>query len=269
MSIPASQRHLFKLDWVLDPTMLAQQQRATGITSQYTAEIAAWCAELHQQLQDLAAEQDTLILLMGGNAAALRMDISHRPRHRRSQLAAPRAPTPRDRRWGSALSALAWCRGCPRRRRRSPRTRGSRPPRSATCPGDVASRDAPPRTGGAARRAHAQYRGYLARDPGAWGTVASPSARQCSWVSWRPCSDCNRMSATVCRRLIPAATDLPRAHSILDSQRRLAHRTPAASRCVAVGFRRPPKGFAARRLQNTERSCGLSGGVSLTSRSCR
>lgn len=76
MSIPASQRHLFKLDWVLDPTMLAQQQRATGITSQYTAEIAAWCAELHQQLQDLAAEQDTLILLMGGNAAALRMDIS-------------------------------------------------------------------------------------------------------------------------------------------------------------------------------------------------
>ena len=76
MSIPDSQRHLFKLDWVRDPTMLAEQQRVTGITSQYTAEIAAWCAELHQQLEDLASDMGLLLLLMGGNGAALRMDIA-------------------------------------------------------------------------------------------------------------------------------------------------------------------------------------------------
>jgi hypothetical protein len=76
MSIPASQRHLFKLDWVRNPELLAEQQRVTGITSQYTAEIAAWCVELHQQLQDLAHEMGLHLLLMGGNGAALRMDIS-------------------------------------------------------------------------------------------------------------------------------------------------------------------------------------------------
>ncbi|MHB1887095.1 MAG: nucleotidyl transferase AbiEii/AbiGii toxin family protein [Acidimicrobiales bacterium] len=76
MSIPASQRHLFKLDWVRNPALLAEQQRVTGITSQYTAEIAAWCVELHQQLQELAHEMGLHLLLMGGNGAALRMDLS-------------------------------------------------------------------------------------------------------------------------------------------------------------------------------------------------
>jgi hypothetical protein len=76
MSIPASQQHLFKLDWVRNPELLAEQQRVTGITSQYTAEIAAWCVELHQQLQELAHEMGLHLLLMGGNGAALRMDLT-------------------------------------------------------------------------------------------------------------------------------------------------------------------------------------------------
>lgn len=76
MSIPASQQHLFKLDWVRNPALLAEQQHVTGITSQYTAEIAAWCVELHQQLQELAHEMGLQLLLMGGNGAALRMDLS-------------------------------------------------------------------------------------------------------------------------------------------------------------------------------------------------
>ena len=76
MSIPASQQHVFKLDWVRNPELLAEQQRVTGITSQYTAEIAAWCVELHQQLQELAHEMGLHLLLMGGNGAALRMDLT-------------------------------------------------------------------------------------------------------------------------------------------------------------------------------------------------
>lgn len=76
MNIPTSQRHLFKLDWVRNPTLLAEQQRVTGITSQYTAEIAAWCVELHQQLQEFAHDMGLHLLLMGGNGAALRMDLS-------------------------------------------------------------------------------------------------------------------------------------------------------------------------------------------------
>lgn len=76
MSIPASQQHLFKLDWVRNPALLAEQQRVTGITSQYTAEIAAWCVELHQQLQELARDMGLQLLLMGGNGAVLRMDLA-------------------------------------------------------------------------------------------------------------------------------------------------------------------------------------------------
>lgn len=76
MSVPASQQHLFKLDWVRNPVLLAEQQRVTGITSQYTAEIAAWCVELHQQLQELARDMGLQLLLMGGNGAALRMDLA-------------------------------------------------------------------------------------------------------------------------------------------------------------------------------------------------
>jgi hypothetical protein len=76
VSIPTSQQHLFKLDWVRDPLLLAEQQRVTGITSQYTAEIAAWCLELHEQLRDLAQDTGLQLLLMGGNGAALRMDVA-------------------------------------------------------------------------------------------------------------------------------------------------------------------------------------------------
>jgi hypothetical protein len=76
VSIPDSHRHLFKLDWVHNPALLAEQQSVTGISSQYTAEIAAWCVELHLQLQELAAEMGLRLLLMGGNGAALRMGIA-------------------------------------------------------------------------------------------------------------------------------------------------------------------------------------------------
>ena len=41
MSIPASQQHLFKLDWVRNPALLAEQQNVTDAFSRYTISVYA------------------------------------------------------------------------------------------------------------------------------------------------------------------------------------------------------------------------------------
>jgi len=65
---------LFKADWIADPNLLAQRMRAAGVADRYTAELAAWCAEIHEHLRELAAELDIELLLTGGNGASLRFD---------------------------------------------------------------------------------------------------------------------------------------------------------------------------------------------------
>jgi hypothetical protein len=65
---------LFKGDWIADPDLLAQRMRAASVADRYTAELAAWCAEIHVHLRELAAELGIELLLMGGNGASLRFD---------------------------------------------------------------------------------------------------------------------------------------------------------------------------------------------------
>ena len=65
---------LFKADWIADPDLLAQRMRDAGVADRYTAELAAWCAEIHGHLRELAAELGIELLLMGGNGASLRFD---------------------------------------------------------------------------------------------------------------------------------------------------------------------------------------------------
>jgi Nucleotidyl transferase AbiEii toxin, Type IV TA system len=67
---------LFKLDWLRNPPAALEQGRAVGISDPHFVEMSAWCAELHAQLAVLAAERDMPLLLMGGNATALRIEAS-------------------------------------------------------------------------------------------------------------------------------------------------------------------------------------------------
>jgi hypothetical protein len=62
---------LFKLDWQGDPSRLPHPRGADHLT----IETAAWLAE-NEQLTDLAAERGITLVLMGGNAAALRMEAA-------------------------------------------------------------------------------------------------------------------------------------------------------------------------------------------------
>lgn len=63
---------LFKLGWQSDPSQLPRRQG----TDHLTVETGAWLAEINEQLVDLASARDIALVLMGGNAAALRMDIA-------------------------------------------------------------------------------------------------------------------------------------------------------------------------------------------------
>jgi hypothetical protein len=63
---------LFKLGWQADPSVLP---RRAG-TDHLTVETAAWLAEINEQLADLAAARSITLVLMGGNAAALRMEAA-------------------------------------------------------------------------------------------------------------------------------------------------------------------------------------------------
>ena len=76
MNAVAEQISLFKLDWLRNPEAALEQGRAQGISDPHFVEMSAWCAELHAQLAALAEERDVPLLLMGGNAAALRLEAS-------------------------------------------------------------------------------------------------------------------------------------------------------------------------------------------------
>lgn len=67
---------LFKLDWLTDPDSAIAAGSAAGITDRHFIEMSAWCAELHAQLAELARDRDMPLLLMGGNASALRMEAA-------------------------------------------------------------------------------------------------------------------------------------------------------------------------------------------------
>ena len=74
MSVPAEHIRLFKGDWIADPDLLTARMRAAGVADRFTAELAAWCAEVHEHLRELAEELGIVLLLMGGNGASLRFD---------------------------------------------------------------------------------------------------------------------------------------------------------------------------------------------------
>jgi len=76
MSALTEHLELFKLDWLKDPSAALVQGRERGISDPHFVEMSAWCAELHAQLADLADERDIPLLLMGGNAAALRLEAA-------------------------------------------------------------------------------------------------------------------------------------------------------------------------------------------------
>lgn len=74
MSTPAEHAELFKSPWVADPGLLEQSMREARVSDRYTAELAAWCAEIHEHLRELAGALGIELLLMGGNGASLRFD---------------------------------------------------------------------------------------------------------------------------------------------------------------------------------------------------
>ncbi len=73
MSISAEHLSLFKADWIGDPSRLQALARRHKYNDLFTAELAAWCAEVHEHLHDLEGPVGVELLLMG-NAASLRFD---------------------------------------------------------------------------------------------------------------------------------------------------------------------------------------------------
>jgi hypothetical protein len=65
---------LFKAEWISDPEQLKTLARTSKYNDLFTAEIAAWCAEIHEHLRDLESMVGVELILMGGNAASLRFD---------------------------------------------------------------------------------------------------------------------------------------------------------------------------------------------------
>lgn len=76
MSVIEQHLDLFKLDWLREPSAALKEGRKTGISDPHFIEMSAWCAELHAQLADLAEERGLPLLLMGGNATALRLEAA-------------------------------------------------------------------------------------------------------------------------------------------------------------------------------------------------
>lgn len=76
MSVLDGHLSLFKLAWVSDPQRLKELAEVTGVTDPYVAEMAAWCMELHTHFMELAEQRDMPLLLMGGNGAALRVEVA-------------------------------------------------------------------------------------------------------------------------------------------------------------------------------------------------
>jgi hypothetical protein len=74
VSIPTAHLSLFKANWIGDPDRLKALARRHKYNDLFTAELAAWCAEVHEHLHDLEDAVGVELLLMGGNAASLRFD---------------------------------------------------------------------------------------------------------------------------------------------------------------------------------------------------
>jgi hypothetical protein len=74
VSIPAEHLPLLKADWISDPGRLKALARRRQYNDLFTAELAAWCAEVHEHLHDLEGTVGVELLLMGGNAASLRFE---------------------------------------------------------------------------------------------------------------------------------------------------------------------------------------------------
>lgn len=70
----AEHPELFKAEWITEPARLKTLARRAKYNDLFTAEIAAWCAEIHEHLRDLEAEVGVQLILMGGNGASLRFD---------------------------------------------------------------------------------------------------------------------------------------------------------------------------------------------------
>lgn len=65
---------LFKANWIAEPERLKDKLQQARVSDFFTGEIAAWCAEIHEHLHELAAELDIDLMLMGGNGASLRFE---------------------------------------------------------------------------------------------------------------------------------------------------------------------------------------------------
>ena len=63
MSIPEEHLGLFKADWIGDPGRLKTLARRNKYNDLFTAEIAAWCAEVHEHLRDLEGSVGVELLL--------------------------------------------------------------------------------------------------------------------------------------------------------------------------------------------------------------
>lgn len=66
--------HLFKGEWISDPSLLQTRIRGAKVSDTFTAELAAWCVEIHEHLRDLQGGLGVELMLMGGNGASLRFD---------------------------------------------------------------------------------------------------------------------------------------------------------------------------------------------------
>lgn len=62
------------------------------MSDRFTAELAAWCAEIHEHLRKLADELGIGLLLIGGNGAALRFDAVKQRGSRTTTTSPPRRP---------------------------------------------------------------------------------------------------------------------------------------------------------------------------------
>jgi hypothetical protein len=100
---------LFKADWIRDPQLLALRIRKARVADRYTAELAAWCAEVHEHLRELADELEIDLLLMGGNGAALRFDAVRQRGSRDNDYLTAAAPADIERlmaRFGERFAAV-------------------------------------------------------------------------------------------------------------------------------------------------------------------
>lgn len=67
--------NLFYTDFPANPESAVERGAEIGINNRTVCEFSAWCWELDEQVQRLAEQRDVKMLLMGGTAAQLRVDL--------------------------------------------------------------------------------------------------------------------------------------------------------------------------------------------------